>query len=239
MTYPDGATDVPAPDGCNTCSCEDGELTACTEIACEPPDSSCIVGGIAYPDGASDVPAPDGCNTCSCEDGELTACTEIACGPNDTACTVFGQSYPGDWAPAPDSCNTCLCEDGMIRDGCTKIACAPAEIVPCNSLSPFESDPFDLESVSVNGDLLEVDVAYSGGCQPHYFRLCYAGFLESSPVETNLRLQHDGQGDPCEAYPSETRVFDLSPLKADYRSSYGTDSGTIRLRLGDGADYSF
>jgi hypothetical protein len=33
-TYPDGSNDIPAPDGCNVCSCNDGNL-ACTERACE------------------------------------------------------------------------------------------------------------------------------------------------------------------------------------------------------------
>lgn len=34
VTYPDGATDVPDPQSCNTCSCENGVVTTCTEIHC-------------------------------------------------------------------------------------------------------------------------------------------------------------------------------------------------------------
>jgi hypothetical protein len=33
-TYPDGAANVPAPDGCNTCTCDDGKLSSCTTAAC-------------------------------------------------------------------------------------------------------------------------------------------------------------------------------------------------------------
>ncbi len=34
QVYPDGATNVPDPASCNTCVCENGELTSCTEVAC-------------------------------------------------------------------------------------------------------------------------------------------------------------------------------------------------------------
>ncbi len=238
VTYPDGARGIPAPDGCNSCACSAGAL-ACTEIACTPPDGSCVVRGITYPDGATGVPAPDGCNTCSCESGVVTGCTELACaGP---ACSVYGRSYADGWAPAPDGCNTCACEDGQVSVACTEIACATPVIEACTAWSaPFTSDAFDLNGVAVAGDNLEVSVAYSGGCANHYFRLCYEpAFLESNPVQVELRLEHDGQGDPCEAYPSETRAFDLRPLAAAYNAAYGASGGTVHLRLGEGASYTF
>ena len=83
-------------------------------------------------------------------------------------------------------------------------------------------------------------MSYSGGCASHYFRLCYdSAFLESFPVQANLRLEHDSQGDMCEAYPTETRQFDLRPLADAYRAAYRTENGTVILRLGDGATYPF
>jgi Kazal-type serine protease inhibitor domain len=36
VTFESGATGIPAPDGCNSCSCHEGEL-ACTLLGCEPP----------------------------------------------------------------------------------------------------------------------------------------------------------------------------------------------------------
>jgi hypothetical protein len=39
-TYENGASNIPAGDGCNTCSCQDG-LLACTLIACAP--TECVV----------------------------------------------------------------------------------------------------------------------------------------------------------------------------------------------------
>lgn len=32
--YPHGASNVPDPASCNTCQCDNGQLTGCTEIAC-------------------------------------------------------------------------------------------------------------------------------------------------------------------------------------------------------------
>jgi hypothetical protein len=69
----DGET-KPAEDGCNTCSCADGEW-ACTEKACEGQSSApaeCNDGDM--------MPAPDGCNSCSCFEGNW-ACTQIGCDP--------------------------------------------------------------------------------------------------------------------------------------------------------------
>jgi hypothetical protein len=234
VVYDDGARDIPAPDGCNTCFCEDGAL-ACTERACIPDDLECVVGDVSYPDGSANVPAGDGCNTCTCSAGALTQCTEIAC----SACSVYGESYSGS-APSNDGCNTCGCEDGQVTAACTRIGCGPIVIEPCEAWSEFPGDPFELNSATVNGDTLSVSVSYSGGCAPHYFRLCYDGaFLESFPVQANVVLQHDGQGDACEAYPTETREFDLRPLAEAYREAYQTETGTVILRLADGVEYSF
>lgn len=241
VAYPDGASGIPAPDGCNTCACAGGAL-ACTERACPPMGGSCVIGGVEYPDGATDVPAPDGCNSCTCDDGVVTSCTELACAAPPGSCSVFGVAYSQGWAPDPDGCNTCTCEEGQVTGSCTDRACGLPAIEACTAWSaPFVSDGFELTDVRVDGDTLHADVGYSGGCQPHYFRLCYdPAFRESYPVQVSLRLEHDAQMDPCEAYASETRSFDLSPLAAAYASGYGTEHDRVFLYLGDGSvEYSF
>ena len=63
-------------DGCNTCTCKDGFLGACTERFCfRKTDPKCL-----------DDQCPrdcsswyDGCNTCTCENGKITECTKHAC----------------------------------------------------------------------------------------------------------------------------------------------------------------
>ena len=44
-------------------------------------------------------------------------------------------------------------------------------------------------------------------------------------------LTHDGNKDPCEAYPTEQLRFDLSPVRQRFRTAYGHDSGTVQLHL--------
>jgi hypothetical protein len=233
-TYPDGTNGIPAPDGCNTCTCIDGDL-ACTRIACDP-GAACEVGGVSYPHGSSGVPAGDGCNTCACDDGVVTACTEADC---SETCSVYGVEYSGS-APASDGCNTCGCEDGSVGGACTRIGCGPIPIEECSNWSEFEDDPYDLGPIAIEGDTLSVEVSYSGGCEQHYFRLCYeSSFLESDPVQANIRLEHDNQNDACEAYPTEIRQFDLRPLADAWRSAYGGEHGTVILRIGDSPRYVF
>lgn len=238
VAYADGATGIPAPDGCNTCVCTEGGL-ACTDLACPPTGGSCVVDGVTYADGASDVPAPDGCNTCTCDNGLVTSCTEIGCPPGGPACSVFGESY-NDWAPSPDGCNTCGCDNGQVNNVCTELACGPIPIQPCDELSTFMSHPYELGPVTITGDTLSAQVSFSGGCAPHFFRLCYdRAFLESNPVQVEVRLDHDSQFDPCEAYPTETREFDLTALRQEYERAYMATSGTMILRMGGGVTYTF
>lgn len=111
----------PAGDGCNTCSCADGEW-ACTEKACGDP---------VCEDGDT-KPAEDGCNTCSCDQGQW-ACTLIGCEPGTTSgepgTTGMGSGEPGttggpvcqEGEEKSDGCNECVCYEGQWA--CTDKAC--------------------------------------------------------------------------------------------------------------------
>jgi len=121
---------VPAPDGCNTCSCgPDGQL-ACTKIGCikdPPPAQVCTYDGKTYKVGES-VPSGDSCNTCGCTE-QGVVCTLIGCPdlpppPDAAKCEYNGTTYSdGDSFPSSDGCNTCSCNAGSV--GCTKRACLP------------------------------------------------------------------------------------------------------------------
>ena len=104
--------------------------------------------------------------------------------------------------------------------------------VAYGSTADLQSDPFALNSASVTGNVLTISVSYSGGCRSHEFVLTAAGsFQESSPVQLPIVLTHEDNGDPCEAYPTEQRRFDLTPVKERYQAAYGQDSGTVLLLL--------
>ena len=108
----------PVDDGCNTCTCTEGGLVACTKIACIP---VCEYNGTTYQSGDT-FPAVDGCNKCQCLDDGTVACTEMACPP---VCEYDGVRHePGDSFPADDGCNECVCLDnGTVV--CTLRPCPP------------------------------------------------------------------------------------------------------------------
>ena len=108
----------------------------------------------------------------------------------------------------------------------------PPAPVAFGSTADLQSDPFALNSASVTGNVLTVSVSYSGGCRSHEFVLTAAeSFQESSPVQLPVVLTHEDNDDPCEAYPTEQRRFDLTPVKERYQAAYGQDSGTVLLLL--------
>ena len=81
-------------------------------------------------------------------------------------------------------------------------------------------------------DVLTVTVSYSGGCARHDFTLVAdSRFQESDPVRLDVHLVHEGNEDSCEAYPTGTYAFDLTPVKTLYQDAYGGNEGVIVLRL--------
>ncbi len=130
----------PAGDGCNTCSCSDGEwlcsLMGCPEVECIT-DDDCVVSGCsgelcASEDMASDcewLPEyacyADPITSCGCNDGR--------CGWDETdelaACLETPPCSPGEIRDADDGCNTCTCTDdgGWV---CSEMPCRPSECEP-------------------------------------------------------------------------------------------------------------
>lgn len=116
VVYPSGATGIPAPDGCNTCSCDTGALS-CTKRACS--DSACVVNGQIYPNGSSGVPDPESCNMCTCSDGAVSGCTEIHC-PLPASCRLGRAIYQsGKGFVSSDGSTSCVCQSGQMV--CTAI----------------------------------------------------------------------------------------------------------------------
>ncbi len=115
------------------------------------------------------------------------------------------------------------------------------------ALTLERSDPYELQTDGedapfIENDTLALTVSYSGGCERHDFTLATDGsFMESDPVQLVVTLIHDANDDPCEAYPTDRYVFDLSPIKTLYQEAYRTDKGSIilNLRYGDYSDSKF
>jgi hypothetical protein len=66
----------PASDGCNTCTCGEDGLIACTKIFCPAP--ACHYLEQDYSGGDS-FDSYDACNTCFCSEDGVVGCTRIGC----------------------------------------------------------------------------------------------------------------------------------------------------------------
>jgi hypothetical protein len=90
----------------------------------------------------------------------------------------------------------------------------------------------DVSGLSVVDGVLAGDVGYSGGCEEHFFTVCWpAGDFSGSPPTAALELLHEGIPDPCEAYAFETLRVDLAPLRARYLEATGGAGGPAQITL--------
>lgn len=93
-------------------------------------------------------------------------------------------------------------------------------------------DHYVANSASVDGHGLTVEVSYAGGCRRHIFTVVISeSFMESDPVQLAAELVHEANGDNCERWVTDTRVFDLDLVRARYQQFYGPGPGTVVLRV--------
>jgi hypothetical protein len=104
------------------------------------------------------------------------------------------------------------------------------------------ADPATIREARIDGDILTLNVTYTGGSQTHAFQLyAYKVFLESYPAQSDIFLSHGARGDEGDAVIETHLKFDLSPLKDLYNSWY-RDGGPLLLRIhepGDTANFKF
>lgn len=224
-TYASGAA-VPSDDGCNACFCVAGEVE-CTKQACAP--EYCEHQGIRYKINSTFT---IGCSGCGCDERGLVTCTPNVC-PEVTHCEL-GDSYfdVGTHVTCADGCNTCTCvaTDSRPEFQTTLIGCSALPVIEvCTTpvTSTVTATPLYLDQ-----NALALTLDFAGGCQSPSFRLCTDGvFRESAPAQLTLWVE-DTTLELCSVATQQTRVFELSPLRALYEASQGTTSGSISLQLG-------
>lgn len=99
-----------------------------------------------------------------------------------------------------------------------------------------------IQALSVDGDSLEIDLGYSGGCETHLFEICWPDgtFAYTDPPSVTLALWHGGVEDLCDLYLEETQRFDLGPLKQAWQDESGSESGSLLIQLdGQSVLYTF
>lgn len=88
-----------------------------------------------------------------------------------------------------------------------------AILVEDSSLYKKKSHPIQIEKVAQEGDCLQLTFNFSGCSKEVDMKLVDAGIVaESNPVQRWIKLVVEDAGD-CRAAFSETKNFDLSPLK--------------------------
>lgn len=76
-----------------------------------------------------------------------------------------------------------------------------------------ESDPITINSAVLEGNMLTLEVEYSGGCVDHSCDLVGSeGVMKSLPAKRAIKLIHHGNGDTCREMVSETLKFDIKAL---------------------------
>ena len=117
-------------------------------------------------------------------------------------------------------------------DARTRISPSRGSVAISDRRDGWARDGHEVNAVSIAGDTLTVEVSYGGGCRDHSLTLVLAeSFIDGSPVSLHGFLAHDSNGDPCEAWLTETSAFDLGAVKARYRQTYGSGPGSILLLL--------
>lgn len=68
-------------------------------------------------------------------------------------------------------------------------------------------------AVNLDGNILSLDVEYSGGCKDHSFEFIgSAAIMKSLPPKRVVKLVHNSNGDTCRELVSETIKFDIRAL---------------------------
>lgn len=78
-----------------------------------------------------------------------------------------------------------------------------------------ETIDYSINSASINGDVLSVELKYKGGKGTHNFSLMFNGmYMKSYPLKIKLFIKHEIQNETQENEVSESLKFDLKPIQS-------------------------
>ena len=123
----------------------------------------------------------------------------------------------------------------LAAPGCREFALEPdvrdANVVVADGRD-WGNDSYVVNSAVLNGDRMAIEVSFAGGCRDHVFTLVISqSFRESDPVQLPAVLAHEANGDACEAWLTESHVFDLALVRTRYRQFYGSGPGRVVLLI--------
>lgn len=75
------------------------------------------------------------------------------------------------------------------------------------------NDPLKIENVTMQGNLMLIEVTYGGGCKDHNFELIGSpAIAKSFPPQRGIQLVHKSNNDMCRALIKKTISIDVTDL---------------------------
>ncbi|MGK7394310.1 MAG: hypothetical protein ACNS62_07045 [Candidatus Cyclobacteriaceae bacterium M3_2C_046] len=110
----------------------------------------------------------------------------------------------------------------------------PSVTIDAQQFENGTSHAFSLDSAWITQDLIHLKVSFSG-CEAEVpgALITDGYFMESFPVQLNLKFNLSEAGGDCDMAVLQTYTFDLSPLKAAYSRAYQVSQATILLNIAD------
>lgn len=100
-------------------------------------------------------------------------------------------------------------------------------------VQPEDMPSFEITDMKIEGDIAELFITYSGGCNQHEFKAYFNGaFMKSMPPKVNVMIEHDSKGDSCRELVSDTLYIDLKEVR------YTKDKPGTVIVLFNGTDKS-
>lgn len=90
-----------------------------------------------------------------------------------------------------------------------------------------------LEDATIKGAILHTTLSYNGGCEPHDFDLICTTVNDLTSLNISAWILHHSNNDRCEQWVTETRAFDLSPLKENYYQASDKPCNFLNISLFD------
>jgi hypothetical protein len=123
----------------------------------------------------------------------------------------------------------CVDHELPVQHTATLTDCGTIEIDP--GAVDQSTDSYSVKSAIAEQGKLFITLQYGGGCGGASATLkTHGAYMESIPVQLQLILDFKDD-DHCKAIIQNEFCFDLTPIAAQYKAAYQTNSGTILLRI--------
>jgi len=94
-----------------------------------------------------------------------------------------------------------------------ELNCTPYLDLYFSNYDSLARDPVFIREAFIDGNCLQIQLSYTGGCEEHTIELAYMHpWTASSSSVPTFEIRHNANDDMCEAFFTKDFRFDLSPL---------------------------